>query len=239
VDLHALRSNGLLAPDVEQPRLAEEYRVIKRPIVDNADAHRDPPIPLGNLLMVASAVAGEGKTFSCVNLCLSIAREKDWNVVLVDGDVSKPHLTRLFSAESEPGILDLLRDQTLTFDSLVMPTNIPGLSFLPAGNRDQNAAELLSSRRMRDVCEQISAADAARLIIFDTSPLLLTSEAAILASQVGQVVVIVHADTTSRHAVASAIEKLDRSKPIGCVLNQQSARLGAVYGYYGYGEYGT
>lgn len=238
-DTAALSQSGLLAPDAVMHGLEEQYRAIKRPLVDNANAARHPAIPLGNLLMVASALSGEGKSFTCVNLCMSIAREKDWSVVLVDGDCSKPHLTRLFSAEAENGLLDLLRDENLTFDGLVMPTDIPGLSLLPAGRRGGDAAELLASQRMRSLCAQFSAADPRRMIVFDSSPLLLTSEAAVLASQVGQIALIVKANSTPRQAVLNALEKLDRTKPIGCVLNQQARELELGDAeYYGYG-YGT
>lgn len=238
VDPAQLRANGLLAPDAEQRLLAEQYRAIKRPLLRNAVLSLDPPTPRGNLIMVASARAGEGKTFTCVNLCLSIARERDWSVVLVDGDCSKPHLTRLFSAEREPGLTDLLRDPSLEFDSLVMPTDVPDLSLLPAGSRDPTASELLASKRMDDLCENLWADGAGRIIVFDSSPLLLTSEAPVLASQVGQVVVVVRANVTPQSAVLAALERLDDTKAIGCVLNQSwgTSSPGDGYGYYGYGD---
>lgn len=237
IDVDALRANGLLAPDTAMQRMGEEYRIIKRPLLVNADPTREPVTPLGNLIMVASALSGEGKTFTCVNLCMSIARERDWTVVLVDGDCIKPQLTQLFSAEREPGLLDLLKDPTLSFESVVMPTSIPGVSLLPAGRRDAQSSELLASRRMTELCEQISAQDPNRIILFDSSPLLLTSEATVLAEKVGQIVVVVRANSTPRQAVISALEKVDRSKPVACVLNQQSARFGLVESYYGYGDY--
>jgi exopolysaccharide/PEP-CTERM locus tyrosine autokinase len=238
VDSAQLRANGLLAPDSDQRRLAEQYRVIKRPLLRNADPRRDPLLDRGNLIMVASALSGEGKTFTCVNLCLSIAQERDWTVVLVDADCSKPHLTRLFSAESELGLTDLLRDPSQTFDSLVMPTDVPGLSLLPAGTRDANASELLASRRMDELCAALSAERNGRLIVFDSSPLLLTTEAPVLASKVGQVVVVVRANETPRDAVVAALDKLDDKKAIACVLNQSSVapELSESYGYYGYGD---
>jgi exopolysaccharide/PEP-CTERM locus tyrosine autokinase len=239
VDSAQLQANGLLAPDAEERRLAEQYRAIKRPLLRNADPSLDPPVPRANLVMIASALAGEGKTFTCVNLCLSIARERDWSVVLVDADCSKPHLTRLFSAESEPGLIDLLRDPGLTFESLVMPTDIPGLSLLPSGSRDPHASELLASKRMDDLCAQLStSAGAGRVIVFDSSPLLLTTEAAVLASKVGQVVVVVRANDTRQQAVLAALEKLDQTKAIGCVLNQSwgTPEHEGSYGHYGYGE---
>jgi exopolysaccharide/PEP-CTERM locus tyrosine autokinase len=239
VDPAQLRANGLLALDTEERRLAEQYRAIKRPLLRNADPNLDPPLARGNVVMIASALPGEGKTFTCVNLCLSIARERDWTVILVDADCSKPHLTRLFAAESELGLIDLLRDPALTLDALVMPTDVPGLSLLPAGTRDPRASELLASRRMDELCEALSAGDAARMVVFDSSPLLLTTEAAALSAHVGQVALVVRANETRREAVAAALEKLDEAKAISCILNRHAdgGEHPEGYGYYGYGYY--
>jgi Mrp family chromosome partitioning ATPase len=186
--------------------------------------------------MIASALSGEGKTFTCMNLCLSIAREKDWDVVLVDGDCTKPHLTKLFGAEDELGLLDLLRDPALRFDSLVMPTNLPGFSFLPAGKADEQAAELLASARMSGLCTELSSGERHRVIVFDSAPLLLTAESTALASQVGQIVLVVHANRTPQHAVLQARDKLDESKAISVLLNQGDAdrHLGTYGGYHSY-----
>ena len=232
-ELHRLR---LLAPDSHERRLADEYRQIKRPLLINASRVREPVLERGNLLMVGSAMSGEGKTFTCLNLCLSIAREKDWDVVLVDGDCNKPQLTRLFGSENELGLLDLLRDPELTFDSLVMPTNLPGLSLLPAGKRDEQASELLASARMSTLCAQISNADAQRVIVFDSAPLLLTSEAPVLATQVGQILLVVHANRTPQQAVLRARDLLDQSKAINVVLNQVAATSDVLGSY---GDYQT
>ena len=236
LDPWQLKLNGLLALDDEERRLAEQYRTIKRPLLRNADPSVD-TMMRGNLIMVASALPGEGKTFTCVNLCLSIARERDWTVVLVDGDCAKPHLTRLFGAEGEPGLIDLLRDPALSFDSLVMPTDVPGLSLLPAGSRDPRASELLASKRMDELCTALAAADRTRIVVIDSSPLLLTTEAAALAAHVGQIAVVVRANDTPRDAVLAAIQKLDRAKAIACILNRNAeAADSPSYGYYGYGE---
>lgn len=241
VDPEQLRANGLLAPGADERRLAEQYRAIKRPLLGNADLSQRSVLPLGNLLMVASALSGEGKTFTSVNLCLSIARERDWSVVLVDADSSKPHLTRLFSAENEPGLIDLLRDPELSFEDLVMPTDIPGMSLLPAGAGDAHASEMLASRRMKELCQQISLADSGRMVVFDSSPLLLTTEAIALASQVGQVLMVVRADSTEQQSVLAALDKLDPEKATNCVLNRTSgADRSESYGYYGdYGDVPT
>jgi receptor protein-tyrosine kinase len=235
IDVAELAKNGFLAPGPEDRRLAEQYRVIKRPLLRNANAN--PPLPRGNLLMVASALAGEGKTFTCVNLCLSIARERDWGVVLVDADCSKPHLTRLFSAEREPGLIDLLRDPSVSFDSVVMPSDVEGLSIVPAGSRDEHASELLASKRMDELCSEL-AKSSGRMVVFDSSPLLSTTEAAALALHVGQIAVVVRANATPQQAVLAALGKLDSTKAIACVLNQTyGSNSGIEYGgYYDNGE---
>jgi exopolysaccharide/PEP-CTERM locus tyrosine autokinase len=237
VDPAQLRANGLLAPDGDERQLAEQYRTIKRPLLRNASPHVDPPVPDGNLVAVVSALPAEGKTFTCLNLCLSIARERDWSVVLVDADCSKPHLTRMFSAENQPGLIDLLRDPARTFDSLVMPTDVPGFSLLPSGAHDRHAAELLASKRMDEICAALASENPSRIVVFDSSPLLLTTEAAVLASKVGQVVLVVKANETPREAVMASLEKLDPGKPIGCILNQSwgTQERAEGYGYYGYG----
>jgi protein-tyrosine kinase len=237
VDVAELAKQGLLAPGPDERLLAEQYRVIKRPLLNNARGDRDPLLPRGNLIMVASALSGEGKTFTCVNLCLSIARERDWEVVLVDGDCSKPHVTRLFAAERELGLIDVLRDPALSFDSVVMPTDVAGLSVVPAGSRDEHVSELLASQRMSDLCASL-AESRGRVIVFDSSPLLLTSEAAALAQHVGQIAVVVRANETPRQAVIAALEKLSEDQAISCILNQ-SYGSAAGLGYGDYGDYGS
>jgi exopolysaccharide/PEP-CTERM locus tyrosine autokinase len=238
VDHDQLRANGLLAPGADKRRLAEQYRAIKRPLLRNADPSLRSVLPLGNLIMVASALSGEGKSFTSVNLCLSIARERDWSVVLVDADSSKPHLTRQFSAENELGLMDLLCDPGLKFEDIVMPTDIDSLSFLPAGNHDIDSSELLASRAMRELCEELSSAGAGRIILFDSSPLILTTEAVALADQVGQILMVVRANSTPQETVLAALETIDPDKATNCVLNRATGvDIAEGYGYYGiYGD---
>ncbi len=232
-----LREQGLLAPDMYERKLAEEYRILKRPLIKNARKTPDALVPRGNILLVTSAIAGEGKTFTSVNLSLSISRDRDWSVVLVDADCQKPHLTRLFGAEREPGLIELLRNPDMSFDSLVMPTNIPGLSLLPAGAQDKHASELLASSRMGALAEHLATADVQRMVIFDSAPLLLTSETVALASHVGQVLLVVSACKTSQQSVVSARNLLDSDMAISLLLNQV-ARGGGAEQYGQYGHYG-
>lgn len=235
MDVASLRKYGFFAPNMEERRhLADAYRAIKRPLLKTALGD-DPFTARRNLLMVASAVPGEGKTFTCLNLCLSLAKERDWTVVLVDGDSPKRDMTRFFRAERQPGLLELLRGQATSFDRLVMPTNVPSLSFLPSGAPDRNATELLSSARMSALCDEIALDDPRRLVVFDSSPLLYTSEAPALASQVAQIAMVVRADSTPQQAVLAALGKLDDTKAVNLVLNDAVEGETLYYGYYPYG----
>jgi exopolysaccharide/PEP-CTERM locus tyrosine autokinase len=233
-DRDALTEAGLLSPT--NRALAEQYREVKQPLLRNASQDEN-RAARANLVMVTSALADEGKTFTCVNLSLSLAMEKDWEVLLLDCDCKNPQLSHLLGVQKEPGLLDLLKDPTLRLESLILSTNVEGLSMLPLGGGDANAAELLASDRMREVCEELATATPGRLAVFDSSPLLLTTESTILGHHVGQIVVVVQAGKTPQMAVKEAVGKLDAIKPIGLVLNRVSPRAKAA-SYGGYGLYG-
>jgi exopolysaccharide/PEP-CTERM locus tyrosine autokinase len=234
-DLHALTKAGLLSPANRE--LAEQYRAVKQPLLRNASQDEN-RAPRANMIMVTSALAGEGKTFTCVNLSLSLAMEKDWEVLLLDCDCKNPQLSRLLGVQNEPGLLDVLKDRTLRLESVVLSTNVAGLSIVPLGGSDANAAELLASDRMREVCDELATANPGQIALFDSSPLLLTTESTTLSHHVGQIVVVVQAGKTPQMAVKEAVGKLDTTKPVGLVLNRVSPRTKAA-GYGGYGYYGN
>lgn len=237
IDKDALRALRLLPPAAQERRTASQYQRIKRPLVAAARGKSDPPIENGHLIMLASALSGEGKTFTSINLALSLAREKDIEILLVDADVAKPHLSSVFGLNGERGLLDLLTDSDLHPDSVILGTNVPGLTILPAGKRTETATELLASERMHEIAAQLAMSGSERrIVLFDSSPLLLSTESQALLSSVGQVVLIVRAEFTPRSAVMSAIEALGDSKPISLILNQSSIESEA--GHYGYGSYG-
>lgn len=235
-NLDVLKDAGLYATGNE--RLASECRLIKQPLLKMALGQGAAELRRPNLLMIASALPSEGKTFTSVNLSMSFAREKDWSVLLVDVDCKNPQLSRLLGVEGEPGLLDLLRNSACRLDDLILATNIEGLYMLPVGTRDDDASELLRSERMRTLCDLLAQPARAQLVVFDSSPVLVTSEATILSSQVGQVVFVVLANKTPQQAVVEAIEKLDPAAAIGLVLNgvDEEADVLRYGGYYGYGS---
>jgi protein-tyrosine kinase len=224
-----MRAAGLLAPETAERRTSEEYRHIKRPLVQAAATAG------ANVIMVGSAFPGDGKSFTCVNLAMSLSLEKDWSVLLVDCDVIKPQVSRLFGVGGEPGLIEILKDDSLNIEQLIVDTDIPGLSVLPAGRLDDNATELLASSRMRAVVQQLASIGEKRLLIFDSPPLLQTSEANVLAGFMGQVVLVVAADRTPQAAVLEAVNLIGASDKIKLVLNM--AERGSMGQYYGYGYY--
>lgn len=241
LDFDALRHHELLPPQSQERQLAGEYRQIKRPLIANALGQGVPQLPKGHRIMIASALAGDGKTFTSINLALSFAKEQDLSVVLVDADVAKAHLSRTFGVQAEPGLMDLLRDESLDVESLLLPTNVPGLSILPAGKGSDTAPELLASARMETVAGLISGHDSGRIVLFDSAPLLMSSEPLVLANVVGQVVLVVRAGVTPQSAVFDAIELLGEGRHIGLVLNQadEQSRPGYYYQHYGVDEEGA
>jgi exopolysaccharide/PEP-CTERM locus tyrosine autokinase len=244
VDRDRLQAEGLLPSGNMERLLSNQFRHIKRQVIKKAQGRGREPAPHGHLVMVTSSLPGEGKTFSSLNLALSMAREKDLEVVLIDADAAKSTMSRIFALQEAPGLLDALADDLLDVDSLILPTDVKGLSFLPAGRcgEEDIATELLASTRMDAITARIGGGSTPRIVLFDSPPLLVTNEARVLASLVGQILLVVRAGVTPQQAVLEAINYLDEEKPLGLMLNQSKGHApGSYYGYgaYGYGIYGA
>lgn len=238
VDFETLRRSGLLPPEHQQRELAHQYRTLKRPILKYAFGGDAPAgearTASPRTLMVTSALPGEGKTFTSLNLALSLALEKDHCVILIDGDAPKPHISHALGLGEEPGLLDLLTDPGRNVESLLRQTDVRGLYVLPVGRRNESATELLASARMRQVISELERLDDNGIVLLDSPPILLTSEAQVLASLFGQVVMVVRAGVTPQQAVTDALGIIGEGPRIGLVLNQ-ALHDNNVGGYYGYG----
>lgn len=235
IDREALRNQGLIAPEYHEELLGNQYREIKRPLIAHAFGKRATRVERGNVIMVTSAVAGEGKTFTSINLALSMAQERDHSVILVDADVAKPQISAMFDAADESGLLDIVESGRNDVRSAILPTDVPGLSILPAGRPRPNATELLSSQAMEDVISQLESMAGAPIVILDSPPLLHTSEAKVLSRLAGQILVIVRAGSTSRDAVDAALSILPDGQAVNLVLNQVRAAFSKFQYSYGYG----
>jgi len=237
LNMEALRARGYLPEAAKDRVFADHYRRIKRPLVDRAlsevTAAGEPRV-----IMITSALPGDGKTFTSINLALSMALERDVSVLLVDCDLARRHISEIVGLRDENGLLDALVDESLDIDSLVVQTNLRGLSILPAGRRVEAATtELLSSNRMRQIIADLCNRNPRRIVLLDSPPLLITNEGRTLVKVAGQIVLVVRAGQTPRHAVQEAIGLFDAQQAGGIILNQVQAS--PVEDYYGYGSYGA
>jgi len=230
VDRQRLRQQSIIAPGGERTPVAESFRRIKRQILANV-ANPKPGAP-ANLVQVTSALAGEGKTFCAINLAISIALEMDHTVLLVDADVAKPSIPQALGLKTEKGLMDVLLDRRIDLAQVLCRTDIDKLSLLPAGTAHQQATELLASDAMGALLQEMAERD--RIVIFDSPPLLSASEAGVLASRVGQIVMVVEAGKTSEAALKEALGRIESSNVVGLLLNKGEAPgLGSYYGGYG------
>ncbi|HJT51397.1 MAG TPA: XrtA-associated tyrosine autokinase [Nitrosospira sp.] len=233
LDLAKMRQYGIVTPDQGRTQIAEQFRVIKRPLLTNAFNKGPGMIKNGNLIMVTSALAGEGKSFCTVNLAMSIATEMDRTVLLVDADVARPSVPRILGVGTDRGLLDVLLDENLNLADVLIKTDIEKLALLAAGRRHSHSTELLASRSMGELLKELAERYADRIVIFDSPPLLLTSEARVLASQMGQIVLVVEAETTSQQAVKEALQAVEACDVVNLVYNKARAFSGGeYYGYY-------
>jgi exopolysaccharide/PEP-CTERM locus tyrosine autokinase len=237
IDLPRLKAQGYLTPDAQRTRVAEEFRIIKRPLLDNAFGRNSELVPHGNMIMVTSAVPGEGKTFTALNLAMSIATEMDKTVLLIDADVGRARLHDLLGTPLGPGLIDLLVDGSLDVGDVMLSTNLPKLRLIPMGRFHSHANELLASDNMRALTRQLETRYNDRVVIFDSPPILATSDPVVLSGIMGQVVFVVAAGSTPQGVVRDALSLIDDSKPIGMVLNK--VRKSGGSSYYGYGSYGA
>jgi receptor protein-tyrosine kinase len=235
LDPARLRSLGLMPPEETAGRIADEYRRIKRPLLAGAFGKGAARLPQGNLIMVGSSVPGEGKTFTSLNLALSIVQELDYTVLLVDADVAKPHISRVLELDDKPGLIDVLCDDTLDLQEVLVSTNIEGLRILPAGPVHRQSTELLASERMASLVADMAERYPDRVLVFDTPPLLATTEAQVMSGLMGQVLLVVRAGMTPQQAVLQSLETLGPRAGVNIVLNQvRGAWSDDYYGYYGY-----
>lgn len=235
IDRRLLAENGLLVPGAPVGPLAEEFRLIKRQLVATAHTIERVAPNKARVMLVCSAQPNDGKTYCAINLAISLAAERDTEVLLVDADFAKPDVLARLGVREGPGLLDALADPAAEVERYVVPTDIPQLSLLPAGSKMTGDTELLASRRTGQVIEALLAADPRRLLIFDSPPALAASPASVLANHAGQVMLVVRADRTSDGDLREAIAMLDGCEHIQLVLNAVSyapggRRFGSYYG---------
>jgi Mrp family chromosome partitioning ATPase len=235
IDLKRLRDEGYLPEEGQERRFADYCHRIKRPLVDRALSAGAPQD--ARLILLTSAIPGDGKSFMTINLALSIARERDVSVLLLDGDLPRARISHVLGLHGQPGLLNALQDDTLDIESLVQDSDIPGLEILPAGPPSEGASELIASVRMRELAFKLICRNPRRLVLFDSPPVLVSSEARALVQIPGQIILVARAGHTPRQAIVEALTHVDKSRLTGLILNDGHVSNEPGY-YYGYGSPG-
>jgi protein-tyrosine kinase len=233
INLREFGRAGYITPDESNSELSHTFRQLKRPLLNNVLGRGATVLDNANLVMVTSSFAGEGKTFSAINLAISIAMERDQQVLLIDADVNKPSHHKIFGAESATGLTDLLTGRVEDVSKVMYKTNIPSLSLMFAGSRTPHATELFASKAMETFVSEISNRYKDRVIIFDSAPLLLPTEAGVLASHMGQVILVVEAEKTRNESVRQSVDTLT-NRIVLLLLNKMREKSNqSAYGHYG------
>ena len=235
LDTARLALAGTVDWTADRTPVMEELRLIKRRLLRRAFDEANGPDSISHLVMITSAKPREGKTFTSTNIAISISLEEDYNVLLVDADVRRQALRQNLGLEANQGFVDLLLNPGLDMADVLLRTNIPRLSILPAGMMSDRAPELLASSRMRDLIDDMAQRYRDRIIIFDTAPCLVSSDAATLAAHVGQVVFVVEAEQTQQHEIVAALNLISACPDISLILNKAQPLATTSYG--GYGAY--
>lgn len=235
IDREALAEAGFIVPGGSVTGLAEEFRIIKRQLLLGVAGDHIAEDKRQSIL-VCSSQPDEGKTFSAVNLALSLATEKDLEVLLVDGDFNNPRVLETLGLDEGPGLIDAIADPAADPNAFVIRTDIDGLSVLPSGVRANNVTELLASARTREVLAALTRHHPRRIILFDSSPALVASPATVLATHVGQILMVVRADVTTEADLREAVGLLSGCDHLSLMLNAagfaaNGRRFGSYYGY--------
>jgi protein-tyrosine kinase len=238
LDLMQLAARGILTVANRDMYLLEQYRAIKQALIRRL-ANNEPNAferEIGaatgrkKVILVTSALPKEGKTYTAINLAMSMSQERDHPVLLMDADLEKRDASTLFNIDSQGGLTEFLETETVPLADVLFRTNVENLRILPVGKAHNHHVELISSKRMKRCLTDLGRAHAA--IVIDSAPLLFSSSATAMAHLADQVVIVVEAEKTPQSAVQEAVHLLGPSKNIGFVLNKDGSRTRARHQYY-------
>jgi receptor protein-tyrosine kinase len=236
IDLKSLSDRNFVSMATERRLIYEEYRVIKRKLINNAFGGLSSTLKHPNLILVTSSRPGEGKTFTSVNLALSIALEQDKTVLLVDADVLRPNVSRTLEITTSLGLTDYLSSNDVDASDIIYSTNVERLKLITAGKPHHLSTELLASDKMVELVNEFASRYPDRIVIFDAPPLLGVNETAVLAGMCGQAIVVLEENKTKLNELERALSLLPKELAVGFVINKAYYSRDKGYGY-GYGYY--
>ncbi len=235
LDKESLDERGYLIDTGDRKSIKDEFRQIKRKLLNNAFGNAAKTLEHSNLVMVSSAKPNEGKTFVAINLALSIALEQDKTVLLVDADVLRPSVNRELGIQEFPGIIEYLLGNAEQVSDIIYNTDIDKLKLIPAGKPHHLSNELLASEKMVALANELANRYPDRIVIFDCPPLIGVTETLVLANLMGQALIVVEESKSTIADIKSATEHLNENLALGLVLNKAIRSHKDLYGYYGYG----
>jgi protein-tyrosine kinase len=236
IDLQSLSNRNFVSIATERRLIYEEYRVIKRKLINNAFGGLSSTLKHPNLILVSSSRPGEGKTFTSVNLALSIALEQDKTVLLVDADVLRPNVSRTLEISTPLGLTDYLSSNDIDVADIIYSTNVERLKLITAGKPHHLSTELLASDKMIELVNEFASRYPDRIVIFDAPPLLGVNETSVMAAMCGQAVVVLEENKTKLNELEKALSMLPKELAVGFVINKAYYSRDKGYGY-GYGYY--
>ena len=234
IDFSRLEANGMVSLTNARTQINEEYREIKRKLLGNAFGPLAKTLHNSNIIMVTSGRPSEGKTFTAVNLALSIAAEQDKTVLLVDADVLKPNVLNTFGLERRAGLMEYLTGDVDDISDVLYHTNVDKLKVIPAGRSHHLSTELLASQKMHDTIDEFANRYRDRVVIIDTPPLIGITESAVLANFAGQAVIVTEEGKSKLTDIRYSIQRLNPNMAIGFVVNKSVFTDTEGTGYYGY-----
>jgi len=235
IDGESLLERGYMFDASSRKITQEEFRQIKRKLLNNAFGGTSKTLTNSNLIMVSSSNPNEGKTFISINLALSIALEQDKTVLLIDADVLRPSINRELAFEEKSGLLEYLLSEVNDLSDVIYSTNIKNLKIMPSGQPHHLTNELLASNKMEELAKELAERYPDRVVIFDCPPILGVTETPVLSNLMGQAAIVVEESKTKIDDVKKAASLLNQDMAIGIIMNKTLKTTKDTYGYYGYG----
>lgn len=235
----SLAAQGIVLPSAGTSRTVEEFRALKRELLATIARNRGAASgPRSRVVLVTSASPGEGKTFTATNLALALAYEKDVRVLLMDADAYRQSLLSYLGITAEMGWLDYVSGLVPRASDVIVRTNLPNFSVLPAGKVREQIPELMSSSRTAELLDELTLEDPARTVVIDAVPCLTSTEPSILAGLAGQTIFVVAAHETAQDQIEASLRQLSASSSVSLMLNKMHPALADHFKGYGY-SYGA
>jgi capsular exopolysaccharide synthesis family protein len=207
------RENRILSA-MAHSQYADAFKILSTQVMQRMEENH------WNSLIVTSVGTDEGKTTTAINLGISIAREIEYSVLLVDGNLRKPELHNYFGFKPELGLSDYLKSDLDLADVLVRPNDIDHFVILPGGQPLMNSTEMLGSPKMCTLAEELKSRYPKRIIIFDMPPVLNLADTVSFAPCVDCTLLVVEDDVTKETELQQAIDLMSVTNIIGTVLNK-------------------